>query len=545
MTPHELDAAVGSDRDERAELSANDSSAGVHAAAPLSLLHYAPALVLLAIVVADFGRYADTDLWGHVFFGDAVLRHRGLIAADPYSYSAAGHAWLNHEWLSEVLMGGVYGLFGAVGLKFLKFICSAATILMLAAAEGETGAPLAAQFAVLIGAAFALAPQMQFRPQIFTFAFVAALLAGLARDNYGRPAPLWLAIPALALWANLHGGFFIGIVILGLYTGVSAIQDFVAGRGPARARRLAAVTIAGTLATLLTPYGLEGWYTVAHSLTNPMTRQVMADWRPLTAVVELEFHGSHAGLFFLLCVIAILGTAALSFLLTPRGGDLPLVVIAAVMTLAAFMSVRNMALAIITASVPLTRHLGLIFAAERASALVDNGAGTKPLALTRPTQAIIGVLAVTVACVSGLFSRSIPAAATYPDRAVAFMQAHDLHGNILNCFAWGQYLIWHTAPQSKVFIDGRFDLVYPPKIVTDYLDFYNRAPDAGHVLESYPHDFVLLPPGAPAYGFMAARKDWKLIYRDSNAALFVRAASAGAKVAPILVEGPVQRSYFP
>lgn len=545
MTPDESDAAVRSDRNQRAALSVIEPPASGYTAAPLSLLHYAPALVLLAIVVADFGRYADTDLWGHVFFGDAVLRHQGMIAADPYSYSAHGHAWLNHEWLSEVLMGGVYGLLGVIGLKFLKLICSAATILFLAAAEGETGAPPAAQFAVLIAAAFALAPQMQFRPQIFTFAFVAALIAGLARDNYRRPAPLWLAIPALALWANLHGGFFIGIVILAVYTGISAFQDFIAGRGSTRLIRLAVVTIGATLATLLTPYGLEGWYTVAHSLTNPMTRQVMADWRPLMAVVELALHGSHTGLNFLLLVIAILGAAALSCLLAPRGGDLPLVVIAAVMTLAAFMSVRNMALAVITASVPLTRRLGLIFAGERAAVPVDDDAGTRPRTLTRPTQAIIAALAMSLAFVSGLFSRSIPAAAIYPDGAVAFMNANNLHGNILNCFTWGQYLIWHTAPRSKVFIDGRFDLVYPPKIVTDYLDFYNRAPDAGHVLESYPHDFVLLPPDAPAYRLMAARKDWKLLYRDRNAVLFVRADSASAKLAPVLLEGPVQRSYFP
>ena len=535
---HDLNAAVRSDRDENI-----GASSGVRVTASGSLLQYAPALVLLAIAVADFARYADTDLWGHVLFGEAAIRLRGMTLSDPYSYSAAGHIWLHHEWLSEVLMGGVYSLFGMVGLKLLKLICSATVILMLTAAEGETGAPLVVQFAVLIAAAFAVAPQMQFRPQMFTFAFVAALMAGLTRDNCGRAAPLWLAIPGLAVWANLHGGFFIGIVMLGVYTVVVGIQDFAARRGMARTIRLAALTMAGTYATLLTPFRLEGWFIVAHSLTNPMTRHVVADWLPLMAVVAGQLHGSHTGISFLICALALLGAAALSFLLTPRGGDLPLVAIAAVMTVAAFLSVRNLALAVITASVPLTRHLGLLFAGVYGPGSNKNGGS--PQRLSRPTQLIIGALAMVLALGSGLFSSSLPAAANYPAGAVAFMKANELHGDILNYFSWGQYLIWHMAPQSKVFIDGRFDLVYPPQVITDYLDFYNAKPDAKRVLELYRHDFVLIPPDAPVYAFMSAQKEWKRIYLDDNAALLVRAGSAGAKLAPVVVDGPIRRSYFP
>ena len=70
-------------------------------AAP-SLLRYAPAFVLLAIAIADAGRVADTDLWGHVAFGRLFLR-AGPISHDPFNYSSPGHVWTEHEWLSEVL----------------------------------------------------------------------------------------------------------------------------------------------------------------------------------------------------------------------------------------------------------------------------------------------------------------------------------------------------------------------------------------------------------------------------------------------------------
>ena len=74
------------------------------------------------------------------------------------------------------------------------------------------------------------------------------------RDGYG-----W-QIPMLALWANLHGGFIMGIAALGAYAAVSGLQDVIAGRGYNRAIRLAAITGTATLATLVTPYGLGTWY---------------------------------------------------------------------------------------------------------------------------------------------------------------------------------------------------------------------------------------------------------------------------------------------
>jgi hypothetical protein len=237
---------------------------------------------------------------------------------------------------------------------------NAATIFFIAAAEGETGALPAIQFAVLITVAIALIPLMQFRPQLFTYAFTAALLAGITRDNYGRRAPLWIAIPAFALWANLHGGFFIGILMLVIYSAVRGVGDLASSRGMKRALRLGAIGIASALATLATPYGIGGWFTVAHSLTNPMTRRVMDDWRPLMVVVAGQMQQPHSGVIFLLCGIAIIAALALSLILAPRGDDLALVAIAAVMGVAAFMSIRNLALAVIAASVPLARHAGLL-----------------------------------------------------------------------------------------------------------------------------------------------------------------------------------------
>ena len=99
--------------------------------ARVSLFRYAPALLLLLVVIADSGQLTDPDLWGHIRFGQSVLAHHHLVLSDPYSYSAPGHSWRDHEWLTEVLMAWVYNHLGIVGLKLWKFACVAATIFFL------------------------------------------------------------------------------------------------------------------------------------------------------------------------------------------------------------------------------------------------------------------------------------------------------------------------------------------------------------------------------------------------------------------------------
>ncbi len=91
----------------------------------ISLLHYAPALLLLLIVAADSGQYPDPDLWGHLRFGQAALASGHVVTVDTYSYSAANAAWRNHEWLTELVMAIAYNAFGVVGLKLWKFACVA------------------------------------------------------------------------------------------------------------------------------------------------------------------------------------------------------------------------------------------------------------------------------------------------------------------------------------------------------------------------------------------------------------------------------------
>ncbi|HTW86405.1 MAG TPA: hypothetical protein VMD75_00235 [Candidatus Binataceae bacterium] len=509
-----------------------------------SLLRYSPAAMLVAIAVADATRFADPDLWGHLRFGQATLAHGHLTLSDPYSYSAFGLPWHNHEWLTEVLMAALYNLFGVVGLKLWKFAMTAVTLIFVAVAMAETSASITLQLLLMLAAALALSPQLQFRPQLFTFAFLSILIAMLTRYNYRGRALLWLAIPMLALWANLHGGFIVGIATLGLFTIVIAAQDLLVHRGLRRAIYPGAITIAAIVATLLNPYGIGMWYAVGHALANPFTRGAVSDWRPMGRALVVQAHLAPLGIIYYGAVIALLGGFVLSIVMAPRGGDLPLIAVAIMMTAAALLSVRNMALAVIAAAAPLARHAELAMAAGRTADAADTAA-PPPLRQAPVNQLIMAAAAIALAGYTGLFSGPLLDAGRYPVGAVAFMETHHLHGNLLCDFNWGEYLIWHLWPGSKVFIDGRYDTVYPEKVFDDYLTFYLNRPGAAEVLKRYPHDFVLIPIKCKAYLPMSANPGWKLIYHDADAALFAPAGSPAAGIPEVPISGTAPPNLFP
>ena len=428
------------------------------------------------------------------------------------------------------MLAFVYDTFGAVGLKLAKFASVTAIMVLIALGEAESGASLEIQAIVLVAAAMAFLPQMQFRPGLATYVGFAAVMAMLARETYGRRARLWLAVPMLALWANLHGGFFVGLAALGLYTAVRGVQDLAEGRGTRNSVRLAALTAAAALATLLNPYGLNDWLMIVPYLRNPFTLRYISEFRPLLAVIA-DFHHAHRPLFTFGSAVAIMAGLFVTFALTPRVDDLALFAIAALMTATAFYAVRNTGLAVIACCIPLCRHAALLLDnlhLERPAAAAERSAR-----IWRALHALLAIVAVGIALRSGLLAKTLPAVEVKPVGALAFMQDHGLHGSVLCEYGWAGYLIWHDAPRSRVFIESLFEAYYPHAVQDDYAALNFAEPGGARVLDAYPNDFVLMPTGSAAYSLMMAQAGWRLIYRDPVAALFARAGSPATRLAGV------------
>ncbi len=470
--------------------------------------------MLLSIAIATADNFADPDLWMHILTGQTILHTGHIPRFDPYSYSAAGMPWRNHEWLAQVALAFCYAQLGVFGLKLLKVTCASITIVALAIGISATGASSRIQRLTLIFVAVALATQMQFRPQLFTFLMLSVVMTLIAVEVYRGGAKFWPLIPMFALWANLHGGYTVGLAAMIIATAVFFAQGF---QDPARkisARRLGMVTVACALATLLNPFGVGLWTGVVHSVSDPLIRQIINDWVPLPRAMLSLWRESKPELLQDVVPILLFAGFVAAVAIAPCADDAALVAIAIVFIGSAFYAQRNVALAVIALAIPLARHASLAMKPESTVSY-------------EPPAALLAIAALFVVIVGGTFSNRLKTWKPVPVDAVAFMKQRGLHGNILNQYEWGEYLAWHIGDDSKVYIDGRSEVVYPDSLLRQYAVFFFGLAGADSVLSAPPHDFVLIGPHTKSYEVVMKDTRWHLIYGDATAALFARASLHG------------------
>ncbi|MEO2167958.1 MAG: hypothetical protein ABGY42_07520, partial [bacterium] len=240
------------------------------------------ALAVLAVAGAllhFFGtNIADPDIWGHLRYGTSMWQGGGLPWVDTYSYTASGAVFYDHEWLSDFFFAGLWWAAGSPGLIVAKLFFGLLIVVLLRDAGATLGRTWYPKFRahplpealVLVLALSVIAPGATFRPQLWTMLLLAAQLAVLARAEArlrgtayrGRVG--WEAgvQPLLiAFWANLHGGFLVGVAVFGLFVG-SVLVRALCGLFPARLRPREGLAVAGLglfalAAPVLNPYGTD------------------------------------------------------------------------------------------------------------------------------------------------------------------------------------------------------------------------------------------------------------------------------------------------
>jgi hypothetical protein len=200
----------------------------------------------------------DPDFWWHLRTGQLILDSHALVGTDPYTYTAVGHHWTMHEWLTEVLFAGLNFL---GGLALIVVVLSITTWLGLLAILQR--ALLRKPGYIAAGAGLLLAtiagyPVWGPRAQMITFALTCLLLYLVERHLTRGGRAIWLLVPIFLVWSNLHSGFIIGAGFLGVIVVVEGVL-WRLGRSqvdPARLRTLAMVLVGCLLIVALNPNGL-------------------------------------------------------------------------------------------------------------------------------------------------------------------------------------------------------------------------------------------------------------------------------------------------
>ncbi len=229
-------------------------------------------LVLLLAFFLASAPVRNSDFWLHLATGKALLDGHYQLGADPFSYAADGSTWVNHSWLFDVVLYGLYQLLGGTGLAILKALLVAG----LAAVLVRTGAGKSLWLGAL-GAILALetmTPWLTLRPSCLSLLFLALTIFFLEKPVW-KP---WTFFVLFAFWVNLADWFILGPITVGFYALGGLLQgslkrsaSFAPGSSSIAPRALGLVLLAGLAGCLINPHHVQ-----AFQLPPPLGSDVTA-----------------------------------------------------------------------------------------------------------------------------------------------------------------------------------------------------------------------------------------------------------------------------
>lgn len=508
-----------------------------------SCLRRALIAVVLCLAVFQFSENTvDPDLWGHLYYGGQLVETGKPTTIDYDSWTAYGQPSFDHEYLGEAVLAAVYIWCDGPGLLLFKIIIGLLTFgLALRVASKNLNANeklVAWGFGALavVEISFGFAA----RPQILTALFLAVELWLLNEIHRGKWKWAFAFPPLFALWFNLHGGALVGVVLLFLAAGAASAQFLLIKFTGAKTKvylnadvQLPAIFtlwLSGILSAatvVLNPHGIK----LAEWLVGSVLwlRPQIAEWNPT------QFNGEHA-MFFICAAFALV-----AFLLSRRPRELWQIAILGLLFAVGFRAVRNAPLFCIAALALVPPHLAEVL--QRFRAHLQR---FEQLFLLRPAQKAltavfvvvsVGIVAATLTLHKKHFwTMEIPRA-QYPVAAVDFIRQHELRGNLLVFFDWGEMCIW-DLPASRVSIDGRLDSVYSPEVIAAHWNLYNGAPFDTNALDLAKADFALLPSSLLGAQVLVKKDGWTPVYDDDVAVVLVKNPPKFPKLAGLSL--PVQ-----
>jgi len=461
----------------------------------------------------------DADTGYHVRAGEFIVDNLRIPQTDIFSFLTPSIPWTLHEWLSEVIMALVHRIAGLTGIVILfSFMIALSCYLVFVWLLKQRSNILFAT-AVTLLVALSSSSNWLARPHIFTFVLFVTWYHLLNDYQYRDRNYLYLMPPIMLVWVNLHGGFILGLILLGIYLVGNLTRAYFAPNNE-RSRWLkstgflAMIMIVCVLMALLNPYGYD-------SLLFPF--RVVQDRFLMDHIAEYlspNFHFSSVIPFEILLLTTV-GIFAIS------GGKLDIIELTLILVFGhmALFSSRHMPLFAIVAGPIVLKQAQIAFDQINGSLIaalkrrIDNIARVDQ-STTRYVWPVVGAAIVLTLAQSGMIRHNFNAKYV-PLEAVEFIKKENVTGNMFNNDEFGDYIIYSAWPKYKVFIDGRTDM-YGAARVKEYLKISQAATGWESVAEKYNINWVLHDPDSVLSKVLMERKEWKLIYSDNVANVFVK-----------------------
>jgi hypothetical protein len=482
-------------------------------------------------IIFFFNEIKDFDFWWHLATGKFISQFHKVPHTDIFSFIAFGKKWISHEWLSGLLFYKIYTFFNLKGILIFKALLISSTLAFLFHFLVETKKinVFLSLFLILLCTASYMSMWTE-RPYHFTLLFSLLFLIILEKNNptyYILPTTYLLPLLML-FWANLHGGFFIGFIILTIY-----IFDALLEKNFQNAKIFSFVALLCFITSLINPHGFLSFYFPF----SYMGKEVIKEWAVSNWLNEPELL-----IYFLLIFI--------SFFMSRKEKENRFLLITIIFGFLALTARRNVPLFSLLITPFLGVHLQMIFdgsqaEAKRKPSRSPSGHGVSTDVASVETsederRAASASLGRMTACFRWLLPRTILIfififfiifylknnhfnpllnPKRYPIKTVEFLKKNNLESEIFNPYNWGGFLIWHLYPKYKVFVDSRADL-YGQEIITDAVNIERGISNWREILEKYDVKYVLVPKDSGLGKILNKQNQKNIIYEDETAIIW-------------------------
>ncbi len=463
--------------------------------------------VALPVLAAMLASLSSVDLAYQLRAGREILETRSIPTVDTWTFTAYGLPWLDQQWGAQLILELVHRLGGWTGLVIYRaalvgliFGC----LLVIGLWRG-LGARRASWLTL---AAFVVAsPALALRPQLLGMACFAVVLLLLA-DRREHPGRLWLIPVVMAIWANLHGSFFLGPLVVGL-AWLQDVHDKVA-----RPHQTLAVALVSAAAACLTPFGPMVWTYALGLSTNASVTARITEWQPTTL-------RDASGLIFFASVAAVVVLIARAGKVVPW----PMLLWLGIFVIIGAYAARGAAWWPLAAVPALAGGLISGPVSSRESARLDP---PDTRLIRRLNAIVVGGIAVCVIALLPVWrpvetGTGVPAGVLTdaPPRITAALAGLTEPGDrIFNPQPWGSWLEF-ALPDTLVAIDSRIEL-FPAQVWDDYATVAAGAEGWEAILAGWDATFVVVEGGDPAFEARLEAAGWQVVHADPDGSILGR-----------------------
>jgi len=477
------------------------------------------------------------DIWWHLKTGDLIIS--GVFPrVDVFSFTAAGHPWILHEWGSEVIFAFLYNTFGVVGLIVIRALIASFTFGILFKLFLRRKVNLSMAILLVLLAAETLKGELLIRPQMFSFLFfVIVFYIYNEYKMYSRLKILYFMPVIFIVWINLHGGFIVGFLLLGLCIVGETADNLLAHKtffssDQSKTNILFATCVLSFVLCLFNPNTFKGLlYPFLYRSQETIPLYIIAEWWP-ASWVEVPI--------FILLILFFMTIISISKIRLKLYQLIPILFFA-------FYTFKHrrvapfFSLVMLLSIGPYFQNLIKYYyqeATELFGSSIKNYLinfsqyfSNRIIFLTKIENAhkyhitlTIILIFISTVLMTGKLESQLSIGVSwnkFPTGNLKVLKKIRPEGNIFNQYRWGGILI-KQFPNQKVFIDGRID-VYGPEIASEYLTILELKKGWKNILSKYNITHILVKKNTIISKYLSKiDPSWLMFSKDNNSKLFFK-----------------------